>query len=511
LQEDVNVAATSNMSMVVQLSVTTAELGKYKRFVHQTLMPLLQIVKSDAHQFKSDITGLAQLFSAYVGDFVQWKQRLTSVHANETSKFLEKEKVLRDRNNELCNAVEAHEVLLIEATNLKNCLEKKIELTAESARNVVESARVALMSERLSWDKALEDTKERTKIDLERICCESREDIADMKATLKEQTENHDYKCKIMVADRQQKFIEIQDLSRKLADLNANIASKDRGIVTLVNTIDSLRAQQIEQERNRHQELEVLSMRHQSQLDESKRLSEQLRREYDETLLSEREKATTESAISKKRIAELNRCIAAERSKMIIELTKMNGQLDNLRSLAIQDIDNSKQEWISFCDRVISVKLKSIKREYDATLNGQKHEIEQLRTAAISFDKRLATGEKEAQDAKAMLFNTIRESDRSLRRLSENHRLEVDALAKASKIEYEDVIAKLEQKSKECACHLCVIAEKDRDVCLLKKKVSCLWVVQRIVPSICRSKTFPIASRRSEIFRRGKSFHGVAT
>lgn len=476
LQKDVNVAATSKIDLVEQLSVTTAELGKHKRFVQHTLMPLLHIVKRDTHQSKSDVARLAQFFSASVVEFTKWKQRLACVHANEKSKIVERERVLHDRNSELCTAVETYKASLVEATNLKNCLEKKIELTAETARNVLESARVALTSERLSWEKALEDTKERTKIDLERIRCESREEVEGMKATLKDQKECHDHKCEIMAADRQRKLIEIQDLSRELAESNANIASKQRDIVQLVNTIDSLRAQQTEQERNFHQELEVLSMRHQSQLDERIRLNEQLRRENEKKILSEREKATTESTITKKQIAELIRSIAAERSRMIIELTKMNSQLEDLRSLAIHRIDDSKQELNTFCDRVILVKLKSMKRKYDATLNGQNDEIQRLRTAAMSFDMRLAAGEKEAQDAKAMLFNTIREGERSLRRLSENHKLEAEAF----KIERKDITAKLEQKSKECEYHLSVIVEKDMDVCQLKKNVSCLRFVKRI-------------------------------
>ncbi|KAL3817495.1 hypothetical protein ACHAXA_007085 [Cyclostephanos tholiformis] len=475
LQEDVDVAMTSNIGMVAQLSVTTAELGKYKHFVQRTLAPLLQIVKRDAHEAKSDIVELSQLFSVHLGDFAKWKQRLTSVRANETTKFLEREQVLQDQNNKLRIAVETHKVSLIEATNLRCCLEKKVELAAETARNVVESARVELMGERLSWERALEDTKESARIERERICCRSREEADNLKATLKVQTESHDHKLEIMVADRQQKLIEIQGLSRELAELNATLASKECDVVTLVNTIDSLRAQQIEQERIRHQELEVLSVRHQNELDKSNRLNEQLRREYDETLRSECEKAT-ESAISKKRIDELNRCIAAERSKMIIELTKMNNQLDNLRSHAIESIDNIKQEWNIFCERVISVKLKSIKQAYDATCHDQNQEIEQLRTAAMSFERRLTAGEKDAQDAKTMLFNTIRESEtklaRALRHLSEEHKLEIEALVKASKRECESITAKLEQKSKECEFHLSVTAEKDLAMAQLKKKLA---------------------------------------
>jgi hypothetical protein len=127
--------------------------------------------------------------------------------------------------------------------------------------------------------------------------------------------------------------------------------------------------------------------------------------------------------------------------------------------------------------------LTLMKQTHDTTRQKQKQEIEQLRTAEMSFDRRLAAGEKEARDAKTMLFNTIRESEtkleRALRHLSEDHRLEVEALANKSRIECQAITAKLEQKSKACEFYLSVTAAnanvfvgKDRELDQLRKQVS---------------------------------------
>ncbi len=503
LQAELVGAKTSNKAMAEQLLAATAHIAllqKYKHCVQQTLPPLLQIFKRATYQSKKDFTELKQLFTSTVGNFVEWKQRLSCAHVNETTKFIEREKVLRDKVAALRFEVEAHEASLAQATNLKSCLEKKIEVTEETAR----SAAVARMGETLSWEKALEDTKEHHQKELARMCCKFKDDadilgnhIAELKTTIERQTEHHEHKWHIMVTDWQKKSechdadlsrlkhesaVETQALTQKLAESNANISSKERDFITLVNKIDSMREHQISQETNHQHELEFLSKRHQSELEESERLYEQIRQKYDESLQSEHEMAS-ESTVYQNQISELNGRLASERSKMIRELAKMKSQLGGLRLMANEHADNIKQEWVSLCGRVISMKLKSMKQTHEDTHQKQKQEIDQLRETKNSYDKRLAAVEKEARDAKTMLFNTIRESEvkleRAVRHLSGDHKLEVEALVNASKIECEAITAKLEQKSKECEHHLSVsaanadiIAWKDRDMDQLKKRVS---------------------------------------
>ncbi|KAL3803763.1 hypothetical protein ACHAW5_004614 [Stephanodiscus triporus] len=475
LQAELDGAKTSNEGMAKELSTATAEIAvlvKYKHCLQRTLPPLLQILKRDAYQSKNDIKELEQMFTSFIGNVVKWKQRLTCAHVNETSKFIEREKVQRDQVAELCTALEVHKISLAEAKNVNTHLEKKIELAAWTAQ----SAASARMGERSSWVKALEDTKEQHKKELARMCCKSLDEvnilgnrIAELEATIEKQRESHNLECQIMVTDWQQKLechdahlsrlksesaIEVQGLTQKLAELNGYIASKERDFISLVQSIDSMREQQMGQEIDHRHELEFLSKRYQSEHEESKCLYEQIRQKYDEALQSEREKAN-ESAISQKRIDVLNERIASERSEVIREVAEIKVQLGGLRSMAIQHINDIKQEWKSICCRVVSTKLNLMKQTHDATRQKQKQEIEQLRTAEMSFDSRLAAGEKEARDAKTMLFNTIRESEtkleRALRRLSEDHKREIEALAKKNRIECEVIIRSFEDKIRSMA------------------------------------------------------------
>ena len=505
LQGELDGAKASNKDMNEKLLAATADialLDKYKHCVQQTLPPLLQLLKRDTYQSKNDITELKQLLTSTAGKLFEWKQRLTCAHVKEMTKFIEREKVLHEREKVLQDRVdalrfevEARGASLAEATNLKSFLEKKIEVTEETAR----SAAVARMGERLSWEKALEDMKEHHQKEFARMCCKFKDEadilgnhIAELKATIEKQKDHHEHKCQIMVTDWQKKSechnadlsrlkhdsaLENQALTQKLAECNDNISSKELGLTILVNNIDSMRERQIIQERNHLHELELLSKRHQSELKEGKRLYEQIRQKYDVSLQFELEMAT-ESTIYQKRIAELNGRLASERSKMISELANTQSQLCGLRLMAIQHTDDIKQEWMSLCGRVILMKLKSMKQTLEATRQNRKQEIDQLRATEISLEKRLAAVEKEAQDAKTMLFNTIRESERAVRHLLGDHKLEVEALVNASKIECEAITAKFEQKSKECEYHLSVnaakadiIIRKDCDMEQLKTKV----------------------------------------
>ncbi len=115
----------------------------------------------------------------------------------------------------------------------------------------------------------------------------------------------------------------------------------------------------------------------------------------------------------------------------------------------------------------------------------------------------MAAVEKEAWDAETIPFNTIKESEakleRAVCRFSGDHKIEVETLVNASKIECEAITAKLEKKSKECEYHLSVsaanadiIAWRDRDLEQLKKRVSDFWSCP--IMSHCSeggSKSFP--------------------
>jgi hypothetical protein len=91
----------------------------------------------------------------------------------------------------------------------------------------------------------------------------------------------------------------------------------------------------------------------------------------------------SDSMIYQKQISKLNGCLASERSKMISKLANMKSQLGGLQLMANEHEGNIKQEWVSLCVRVISMKLKSMKQTHKATHQKQKQEIDQLQETEI--------------------------------------------------------------------------------------------------------------------------------
>ena len=89
--------------------------------------------------------------------------------------------------------------------------------------------------------------------ELARMCCKSKEDadilgnhIAELKATIEKQKDHHEHKCQSMVTDWQKKSechdadlsrlkhesaLEIQALTQRLCECNANLSSKELGFI----------------------------------------------------------------------------------------------------------------------------------------------------------------------------------------------------------------------------------------------------------------------------------------
>jgi hypothetical protein len=341
-------------------------------------------------------------------------------------------------------------------------------------------------------EKANEEMKEHHRNEVNSLGIQ----IAELKSTMTKLAEDHQYEYQKILLDcqnqkechesalsrlRHDSTIEIQVLSQQLAELNAIVLTKKGEIIDLVSNLESMKQQQVvEQSKQRH-ELESLSRSHRIVLDERERIHEELRQKYGEILLSEHEKEY-QYVVAQKQITELKRQIAAERSAMMTKVSEIKSQLAVLRSSTIQQVGNIKQEWKSLFGRAISTKLNSIKQTYDVICNKQRHELEQQRMSDLSSSKRLAVAEKECRDAKAMVFNTIRESEmkleRAIRHLSDDHALQLEELSNQSKLNCDTIKAQLERMSKECelqssaiATFTNIITEKEREINELKSKV----------------------------------------
>jgi 3-polyprenyl-4-hydroxybenzoate decarboxylase len=128
-----------------------------------------------------------------------------------------------------------------------------------------------------------------------------------------------------------------------------------------------------------------------------------------------------------------------------------------------------------------------MKRKYDATAERNKVGIEQLRESHAkeeeTFRTQLAVSEKETQNAKAMLFNNIRENkmsiERALYQQAKQHRLEIETQSNESALKFKAIAAQLDQLSKENkslvqenAKRADAIVAKDKELAQAAKQVS---------------------------------------
>lgn len=469
LKTELEDSMTENKSVVEQLMTAAAEiimLNEYKYCVQDTIRPFIQSLKNVAAQSKRDITELTQLFTDAAGKFIEWKERLISMRVDETSKHNENNRQLLEQIAELRSAIEV-------ANNLNSCLVKKIEDIEDLHRH----ASADWQSEKMFLEKTQEEMKEHHLNEANNLGIH----IAGLKLTMMKLAEDHEYEYqKILMDFQNQRECHEVALTRLRHDSTIEIQVLNQNLETMKHQ------QVVEQSKQRH-ELESLSKSHLSVLDERERIHEELRQKFGEILLSEHEKES-QYVLAQKQITELKRQMALERYAMISKVSEIKSQLVGLRSSTIQHVGNIKQEWKSHCGRAISTKLNSIKQTYDAICNRQRYELEQQRMSDLSSSKRLAVAEKECKDAKAMVFNTVRESEmkleRAIRHLSEDHALQLEALSSQSKLDCDIIKAQLERMSKEYMLQSSaivtftnVITEKERELHEHKSKVSDLYVI----------------------------------
>ncbi len=469
-QLEVDGLKTSNgivLSELLSASAEIEDLSKYKKFVHQ-LSPILQSIKQDMHQQKVDIIDLTQLLPPFLVGFDDWKHRVAALHKSESLRLHDRAQVLRDHVDKQKSVVERRETALVEA-----------ELKNRNMEEVARSNSIAWRGERLSWEMAMEDQKMQHRKEVSRLCCKAMDEadilgneIAELKNAIKMQKVDHDHKCQHMLSDWQRKVddndavmsriiyestLEMQGLSLKLDQLNLTLASKDREIISLANEINSMNERHVTREQDQQVAFEALSRTHQSKLEEMERIhEEQICRTNHELQQKEREKDKAYAAFQQ-HVAESTTRIVSKHFTTIRDVATTRSQLASLRVTMLHHIESIQQEWEYICKQVLLRKLKSMQRKHDVTVERIENEMEQLLVnhtkEEVTLREQLATFEKAALDAKAMLFINIRENKKSLecalRQQKKQHKLDIEALSNESIASGKEIAAKLDKLSKE--------------------------------------------------------------
>ena len=503
LDSKLNDTEISEASLANQLSIANNEISsltQYKQCAQQ-ILPSLQTLKSDVTKCRSESQELVQLVTSSVEGIVDLTQRMANTHSDEKTKLEESARELQDQFDYLQSVVKDHEAALVEARTTKVCLERKVKYLEENAQNVAN----ARTGERLSWEQELADRKSQHQKEMARVTCMSMDEqdilgnqIADLKDTIKKQEEKFIAKERLIELDWSQRIeekdaliarvkfesaLEIQTLSLKNDQLNNALAAKDSECTSLLDDIDTMKEKQVLVAQNHQRELDTLSHAYQNELEKVALANEEQIQQKVKEIEQVRQEKEDALSISQQQIDDLNSRSFAERTVRISELKEFRTKLDDLH----QEIEVIQEEYKSVCISVNS-KLKGMERRYESMV--EKHNEEMIRLqnsnseAEEALNVQIAAITKEANDAKSMLFNTIRENktklERALRNSKEDHQIEITVLTNSGRIQCEVLSSKLKDLQQEYETLACanakkvdVIIQKDRDINILKTKVSC--------------------------------------
>ena len=418
----------------------------------------------------------------------------------------ENTRVLQNQILNFQSLLKEHEAAAEEARATTSHLERKVKYLEETAQNVA----IARTGERLSWEQELADRKSQHQKEMARVTCMAMDEqdilgnqIADLKDTIQMQEEKFIAKERLIELDwrgrmeeceaivSRTKFesaLEIQTLSLKNDQLSNTLAVKETECISLLHNIDTMKNKQVSVAEDHQHELENLSRAHQNELETVALAHKQQIQGKVEAIEQANQEKEDALSISQQHIDDLKSRIFAERSERISELKTLRTKLVDL----YQEIQDIQEEFKSVCASV-NGKLKDTESRYEDTVKKHNQDIIRLKKshskaeeeAKEALNVQIAAITKEANDAKSMLFNTIRENktklERALRNLKEDHQMEINSLTNSGRIECEVAKTKLKDLQQEYDALAqanankveIMIIQKDRDINCLKTKVSC--------------------------------------
>ena len=514
LDAELNAANAEYASLTKQMSSAGDEIAHLSQFKDQTVQSLSALtgLRSDVDVLATDTRSLTQLFTSATDVFVEWRDRTQSQHFNEVEKLEETLHSLNQDNERLSSVVEESERAKSEAKSSVALLEKKIGYMQQTADNATSSR----IGEKLSWEKAMEEMKAQHRKEKVRLSCRSQDEqdilnntIVNLEAELSKVKALCDQKCQVMETEylhqidginatlsklKYESALDVQHLSKEKDTLSQQLSSTQAECSSLSRSIESMEQHLLIVKKDHCSELEISSHARRRDLDEAKRLFQQ----KEETLLhdiarltsslfqSEKEKEIAQKS-TQVEIARRNDDIASERSTLLQQLRELKRELCDIRASVSLQIDDVNCDWEYLCSNVISDKLTSMRQSYTSLIEIQRDETIKLQASQSDelsqLKEQVSSASKEADDAKRMLFQTIREAEdkleREVRHLNEDHSLKLSTMTNESKSKCDELTAKFQDLCKEFesvansnAATTSAVAEKDTEIRDLKMKLS---------------------------------------
>jgi hypothetical protein len=343
----------------------------------------------------------------------------------------------------------------------------------------------ARSGERLSWEKAMEELKAQHKKEKFRIQIHAQDEhdimnnkIIQLESEIKKQEERYDRAHQILEADcfheieglkaalsktRFESVLEIQKLTKEKNSLSSQLASEKEERLLLSHGKDDLE-QQIDLLKDKHQSvIETLIKNHRAEKSEMLRVHVELFRQHEAKSSKEKDSIAKQLKYvqlekenivneSKRKGVRVKSC-AASVSQAMHEARQLFRELKSLK----HQLNDTKEHWAQ-CDDKVSTKLHDMRQTCIAIVNQEKmlaesSHAETLAKLTDSCNAKIAAATKETEDAKQMLFQSIREYEtkleREIRHLKDEHSLKVSSLASESKTKCDDLSSKFKDLYKE--------------------------------------------------------------
>lgn len=483
-----------------------AHLTPYKRHV-EVSRGQLKSLQRELAQANADVREMRDVFACNQQLINDWRSKLQAMHFDEILQLEKQSTFLREEVERLesikADLDQSNRQLKEEKLNL----EQRIQ-TMECAAADIDSAR---SGERLSWEKAMEELKAQHKKEIfhMRIVSADEQDIlknqiASLKTELANDQERNERKCQILEADCSHKLeslnaaiskvkyesaLETQQHSKEKDALVHQLKTKEEESVSLLRTKAELEHQVVRLKEEHQSVIDKLRQKQRQDAEDTLRVHVELFRQHEEKYSKEKNQLVEqkqhleqekESIISNSqaRASEIRAC-SFSAYRLLQETKQMHS---DLKSCLMQQHYDTKFIWDQ-CQNEISAKLKNIRQNCISIVEQEKSSCsDTISKLNDSCDQKIAAAEKEADDAKKLLFQSIREyeakHEREIRHLKEEHSLHVSRVANESKSSCDDLSAKFKNLYKEFEAVIAAgdkkeleLSEKGKDVSRLEMKI----------------------------------------
>ena len=501
LQAELNHSNETRAALDQQLKIAQkniADLSKYQLCVVESRKQVRD-VRSVLNHIQKEVQEMQPLFISSQSLVADYKSKLRSLHSSEILQLENQTIFLKDEVKKLESIKIIIEQNLSETESEKANLEQRIKTLEHAATN----AESAHHGERLSYKKAMEEMQARHKKEKFHMQIVSQDEkdilknkIVQLESDILQQQERNDHQRQIIEADCSDKIesinaalsrtkyesdIEIKNLANENNNMTNQLNTQKERCASLIRHSSDLE-QHIKCLREKHQKvIDTLTQKHRKDTEETIRVHVELFRQHEAKFVKD-EQDIAEKLKQSEREIEIITSKNRFQSDRIKSRTATVVQVLNIQKQQFQDVKVFIQQYLDMksifdqCENELSNKLQSMRQCCISIINEKKMIHTQI-VAQLndSCDEKIATANREVEDAKKILFQSVREHEMKLeqeiRHIKEEHSLQIGAIKAENKANYEELSSKFKNLCQELETVKALNGEKEVKLSEREKKI----------------------------------------